>query len=855
MHVHDPAADASTLAQQLDRVNALVKERVIHLDSLPTTATAELIDEALHSVPYMLSDDGIGLHGPRWFGLVTGGVNPAAHVADELVTSFDANVCLHTHETTIASMLEVLTLNWLLDMLDLSRHDFTHNTFTTGATGSNVLGIALGRDAVVANIHRARGHDQWSVPDDGLGGVDVQVFVAGAHASIAKACAIVGIGRKHVVDVTDKTSVLPCDFDLSALEAHLSENDQDGRGSIVVLSVGEVNTGGWTSNAREIAALCKQYKAWFHIDAAFGAFALLAKKFQRYASDLALGDSITGDAHKYISGLNVPYDCGIFFSRSSGLFDLCGPGANAPAYLKSAPFTGATAYTHIDEYRTLPSPLTLNIENSRRFRALPVFASLLSLGKHGYASLVERNLLFTETVTTFMLEHPGYDILTPDETSGFVQMNIVLFGPSDRAPAKFQGEQGVSYRSSELVPFASPRMSFGRFGNAFRTQHSQLTTPNCILSISLNGKTLGQGTYAVVREVVSIETGKYYACKVISKRLMKGHEKMIINEIKVMEGISKGHPNILTLVDYFETVNSLYIVTDLCKGGELFARICEKRYFRENDAAKLVQTICSAVEYLHKKGVVHRDLKPENLLFESQDEDSKLMVADFGLSKIVDENTYSTLSTTCGTPAYMAPEIFSKKGYGKAVDMWAVGVITYFLLCGYTPFDRESQAAEIEAVCKADYAFEPAEYWKHVSETAKDFINKLLTVDTSKRLTASGALSHPFLSSSSDSSTTTHDLLPTFKQHADAKEKLSRGLTAVLAMGALKEEGLARKTRREEMGEEDRKVVEAAEQARKESEDEAAKLEFVEERHMDVDDDGQDRREGRSTPDGKRTTL
>ncbi|KAM0787282.1 hypothetical protein ACM66B_006515 [Microbotryomycetes sp. NB124-2] len=384
------------------------------------------------------------------------------------------------------------------------------------------------------------------------------------------------------------------------------------------------------------------------------------------------------------------------------------------------------------------------------------------------------------------------------------------------------------------------------------------------------GPTLGQGTYAVVREVVSIETGKYYACKVISKRLMKGHEKMIINEIKVMEGISKGHPNILTLVDYFETVNSLYIVTDLCKGGELFARICEKRYFRENDAAKLVQTICSAVEYLHKKGVVHRDLKPENLLFESQDEDSKLMVADFGLSKIVDENTYSTLSTTCGTPAYMAPEIFSKRGYGKAVDMWAIGVITYFLLCGYTPFDRESQAAEIEAVCKADFAFEPDEYWKHVSDTAKDFINKLLTVDTSKRLTASDALSHSFLTSVTDeslkeSSEQQHDLLPTFKQHADAKEKLSRGLTAVLAMGALKEEGLARKTRREEMGEEDRKVVEAAEQARKESEDEAAQLTHVEDRQMDVDEpDGDDDnrqggqgdgREGRSTPDGKRTTL
>ncbi|KAK4053290.1 Calcium/calmodulin-dependent protein kinase type I [Microbotryomycetes sp. JL221] len=330
---------------------------------------------------------------------------------------------------------------------------------------------------------------------------------------------------------------------------------------------------------------------------------------------------------------------------------------------------------------------------------------------------------------------------------------------------------------------------------------------------------------------------------------------MIINEIKVMEGISKGHPNILTLVDYFETVNSY-----LCKGGELFARICEKRFFRERDASKLIHTICSAVEYLHQKGVVHRDLKPENLLFENQQEDSKLMVADFGLSKIVDENTYSTLSTTCGTPAYMAPEIFTKKGYGKQVDMWAIGVITYFLLCGYTPFDRESQAAEVEAVCKADYAFEPVEYWKHVSDTAKDFINKLLTLDSSSRLTAKEALSHDFLKPFSSTTHNTngsdeeeeHDLLPTFKQHADAKEKLNRGLTAVLAMGALKEEGLNRKTRRDEMGEEDKQIVEGVEKLRQESQDEASKLEFVEEQRMDVDEDqeGQDD-QGRSTPDGK----
>ncbi|GAA5967743.1 hypothetical protein JCM8115_006432 [Rhodotorula mucilaginosa] len=164
------------------------------------------------------------------------------------------------------------------------------------------------------------------------------------------------------------------------------------------------------------------------------------------------------------------------------------------------------------------------------------------------------------------------------------------------------------------------------------------------------GRTLGQGTYAVVKECVHIKTGKYYACKVINKRLMAGREHMIRNEISVLKSISQGHKNIVTLWDYFETQNNLYLVTDLCQGGELFDRICAKSYFLEEDAAKLVRTVMSAVEYLHSHGIVHRDIKPENLLYRSKDEDSDLLLADFGLSKVMDEQQFSALTTTCGTP-------------------------------------------------------------------------------------------------------------------------------------------------------------------------------------------------------------
>ncbi|KAM0787260.1 hypothetical protein ACM66B_006495 [Microbotryomycetes sp. NB124-2] len=309
------------------------------------------------------------------------------------------------------------------------------------------------------------------------------------------------------------------------------------------------------------------------------------------------------------------------------------------------------------------------------------------------------------------------------------------------------------------------------------------------------GRTLGSGTYASVKEAVHIETGRHFAVKVINKRLMEGREHMIRNEIQVLKKVSQGHPNIVTLWDYFETANNLYLVTDLCLGGELFDRICAKQYFREQDAAKLVETTTSAVAYLHDNGIVHRDLKPENLLFRSKDDDSDLLIADFGLSKIIDDSTYSALNTTCGTPGYMAPEIFKKQGHGKPVDMWAIGVITYFLLCGYTPFDRDNQNEEIQAICTADYAFEPEEYWQEVSEAARDFIRKCLTIDKSQRMTAHQALQHPWLASARNNSSSGSsglgggnvtqdqgvDLLPTLKKKFDAKQTLRRAMFTVRA--------------------------------------------------------------------------
>jgi calcium/calmodulin-dependent protein kinase I len=261
------------------------------------------------------------------------------------------------------------------------------------------------------------------------------------------------------------------------------------------------------------------------------------------------------------------------------------------------------------------------------------------------------------------------------------------------------------------------------------------------------------------------------------------------NEIAVLKKVSMGHRNILTLVDYFETMNNLYLVTDLALGGELFDRICRKGSYYESDAADLIRATLSAVAYLHDHGIVHRDLKPENLLFRTPEDNADLLIADFGLSRIMDEEQFHVLTTTCGTPGYMAPEIFKKTGHGKPVDIWAMGVITYFLLCGYTPFDRDSDFEEMQAILNADYSFQPADYWRHVSDHAKNFIRRCLTIDPKKRITAHEALSHPFVAGFNlgPDGDKGQNLLPTVKKNFNARRTLHAAIDTVRAINKLRE--------------------------------------------------------------------
>ncbi|KAL0581683.1 Calcium/calmodulin-dependent protein kinase type I [Marasmius crinis-equi] len=358
--------------------------------------------------------------------------------------------------------------------------------------------------------------------------------------------------------------------------------------------------------------------------------------------------------------------------------------------------------------------------------------------------------------------------------------------------------------SAFKTPSVSQESSNSHIANANRSSHqhhqyqsSAIMPSNTTVPCQYRtGRTLGSGTYAIVKEAIHIKTGKYYACKVINKKLMEGREYMVRNEIAVLKRISSGNRNVVTLHDYFETAHNLYLCFDLCTGGELFDRICAKGNYYEADAADLVRTILRAVKYIHSAGIVHRDLKPENLLFRTPAEDADIMIADFGLSRLMDEDKLNMLTEICGTPGYMAPEIFKKTGHGKPVDVWAMGVIAYFLLAGYTPFDRDSQQAEMEAIIAGDYKFEPHEYWANVSDTARDFIRDCLTIDPANRPTAEQALNHKWLADDKphfvpDPTSPTGgptDLLPHVKKAFNAKQlwrKAAFSIRAVNRMSAL----------------------------------------------------------------------
>lgn len=283
---------------------------------------------------------------------------------------------------------------------------------------------------------------------------------------------------------------------------------------------------------------------------------------------------------------------------------------------------------------------------------------------------------------------------------------------------------------------------------------------------------LGRGAFSIVYLGLNKATGGEFAVKVINKKdLGKDYEKNLKMEVDILKKVN--HTNIIALKELFDTPDKLYLVMELVTGGELFDKIVEKGSYTESEASQLVRKIVSAVEYLHGIDIVHRDLKPENLLLKRADNDLEVALADFGLSKIVGQQMM--MQTACGTPSYVAPEVLNATGYGKEVDMWSIGVITYILLCGFPPFYGDTVPEIFEQIMEANFDY-PEEYWGSISKEAKDFINRLLVVETADRMSAADALKHPWLTGAANKSKTlnTGKMREYVAERQNTRSKLSK---------------------------------------------------------------------------------
>ncbi|KAM9717881.1 calcium/calmodulin-dependent protein kinase type II delta 1 chain isoform 15-T15 [Menidia menidia] len=253
---------------------------------------------------------------------------------------------------------------------------------------------------------------------------------------------------------------------------------------------------------------------------------------------------------------------------------------------------------------------------------------------------------------------------------------------------------------------------------------------------------LGKGAFSVVRRCMKISSGQEYAAKIINtKKLSARDHQKLEREARICRLLK--HANIVRLHDSISEEGFHYLVFDLVTGGELFEDIVAREYYSEADASHCIQQILESVNHCHLNGIVHRDLKVKNLLLASKLKGAAVKLADFGLAIEVQGDQQAWFGFA-GTPGYLSPEVLRKDPYGKPVDMWACGVILYILLVGYPPFWDEDQHRLYQQIKAGAYDF-PSPEWDTVTPEAKDLINKMLTINPAKRVTATDALKHPWI--------------------------------------------------------------------------------------------------------------
>ncbi|XP_020027205.2 serine/threonine-protein kinase 17A [Castor canadensis] len=262
------------------------------------------------------------------------------------------------------------------------------------------------------------------------------------------------------------------------------------------------------------------------------------------------------------------------------------------------------------------------------------------------------------------------------------------------------------------------------------------------------GRELGRGKFAVVRKCIKKDSGKEFAAKFMRKR-RKGQDcrMEIIHEIAVLE-LAQDSPWVINLLEVYETPSEMILVLEYAAGGEIFDQCVADREdaFKEKDVQRLMRQILEGVRFLHTHNVVHLDLKPQNILLTSESPLGDIKIVDFGLSRIMKNS--EELREIMGTPEYVAPEILSYDPISMATDMWSIGVLTYVMLTGISPFLGDDKQETFLNISQMNLSYSEEEFGG-VSESAIDFIKKLLVKKPEGRATAEECLKHPWLTQSS----------------------------------------------------------------------------------------------------------